>query len=317
MPTTTFPEIDARAQDSITDEQAQFFRDNGLLVIRNVLSPEELKAMQDATQPLIDMAERGVATPDAPPLDVMYKEHEITGERTPFRVEYVIEKTLAGKALLGHPFILRSVEKLQGRNLIPTWDSVVFKQAGKGAAIPWHRDAGTQHSRDAFAPIFNVDFYLDEADLTNCLWGILGSNQWTPEQSAETIARLNAGGEFHTTEGAVPIIMHPGDVIFHNILVLHGSPAAQSHLRRVVYYEFRPAEIESEIGPHVPEYLPLKQKVLLACLRHRANTPYAAGETPFAYRPTPPFDGVTLAEDEELSTYRYPHGEFWRDSTRQ
>lgn len=312
MPTaTTLPDIDARTQDSITDEQAQFFRDNGLLVIRNVLSPAELKAMQDATQPLIDEAERNVTHPD-----FFYKDHEITGERTPFRVEYVIDKTQAGKALLGHPFILRSVEKLQGRNFIPTWDSMVFKRAGMGAAIPWHRDAGTQHSRDEFAPIFNVDFYLDEADLTNCLSGILGSNKWTPEQASEVIARLNAGGEFHTEEGAVPILMQPGDVIFHNILVLHGSPAAQSHLRRVVYYEFRPAEIESDIGPHKPEYLPLKQKVLLSCLRHRANTPYAAGETPFTYRPAAPFAGVTLGEGEALPTYRYPHGEFWRDNSR-
>jgi hypothetical protein len=63
--------------------------------------------------------------------------------------------------------------------------------------------------------------------------------------------------------------MHPGDVIIHNILVLHGSPAAQSHLRRVIYYEFRPAEVELAIGPHTPEYIPLKQHLLLACLRDR------------------------------------------------
>ena len=62
-----------------------------------------------------------------------------------------------------------------------------------------------------------------------------------------------------------------GDVLFHSILVLHGSPAARSQLRRVVYYEFRPAEVEQAHGPHVPQYIPTKQKVLLACLRHRAE----------------------------------------------
>jgi phytanoyl-CoA hydroxylase len=309
---TAFPEIDARTQDSITEEQAQFFRDNGLLVIRNVLSPDELKAMQDATKPLIDEAERGITHPD-----FMYKNHEITGERTPFRVEYVIEKTEAGKALLGHPFILRSVEMLQGRNFIPTWDSMVFKREGAGVAIPWHRDGASTLAREDIAPIFNVDFYLDEADLTNCLWGILGSNRWTPEQANEVITRLNAGGEFHTEEGAVPIPMQPGDVIFHNVLALHGSPAAQSRLRRVVYYEFRPAEIETVAGPHTLEYLPLKQKLLLSCLRHRANSPYAAGEKPYTYQPTAPFDGVTLADGEELPTYRYSHGDYWRDGTRK
>jgi Protein involved in biosynthesis of mitomycin antibiotics/polyketide fumonisin len=303
-----FPIIDARTQDALTDEQAEFFRANGLLVIRNVLSPEELKALQDATLPLVERAEQGTDDPD-----FFYKDHEMTGERTPFRVEYVIDKTEAGRALLGHPFILRSVEKLQGPNFIPTWDAMVFKRAGMGAAIPWHRDAGVEKSREEIAPIFNVDFYLDEADLSNCLWGILGTHRWPAEEAKALVDRLNAGGQFHTNEGAVPILMQPGDVILHNILAVHGSPAARSGLRRVIYYEFRPAEIESAIGPHTPEYLPLKQRVLLACLKHRAAAPYAAGETPFTYRPTAPFLPPPLAADElPLATYRYPHRDYWR-----
>ena len=32
-----FPHVDGTTQGCITDQQAQFFRDNGLLVIRNVL----------------------------------------------------------------------------------------------------------------------------------------------------------------------------------------------------------------------------------------------------------------------------------------
>jgi len=302
-----FPHVDATQQECITDEQAQFFRDNGLLVVRNVLRGDELAAMQRETLPLIEKAVAGIDDPD-----YFYKEHEITGERVPFRFEYVIDKTEAGKALLGHPFILKSVEKLQGPNVIPTWDACVFKNAGASVGIPWHRDAGTGQSRDDFAPIFNVDFYLDEADLSNCLWGILGTTGW-PQEKAQALANeLNAGGEFRTPPDAVPIPMQPGDVIFHNILALHGSPAARSHLRRVVYYEFRPAEIESEVGPHVPEYIPLKQKVLLKCLEHRKRAPYSDGETPFTYRPTPLFARVTLAPGEELPTYRYPHSQYWR-----
>jgi hypothetical protein len=155
-----------------------------------------------------------------------------------------------------------------------------------------------------------VDFYLDEANLTNCLWGLPGSNLWDEPTAQEKIRALNANG--FSNEGAVPITMNPGDVIFHNILVLHGSPPCQSKLRRVVYYEFRPAEIERTTGPHIPEYIPLKQKVLLACLRHRAETPYARGEKPFNYNPSSEFAPPTLAPNEKLKTYRYPHGEFWR-----
>jgi hypothetical protein len=167
------------------------------------------------------------------------------------------------------------------------------------------------YTREHFGtPIFNVDFYLDEADLTNCLWGLPGSNLWDEPTAQRKIAKLNAG-EFRY-DNAVPIPMQPGDVIFHNILVLHGSPPTRSKLRRVVYYEFRPAEIERATGPHVPEYIPLKQKVLLACLRHRAETPYANGEKPFAYNPSPEFAPPPFGPNEKLETYRYPHMQFWR-----
>jgi ectoine hydroxylase-related dioxygenase (phytanoyl-CoA dioxygenase family) len=239
----------------------------------------------------------------------MYKKHELTGQQVPFRVEYVIDKTPAGKALLGHPFVLRSVQKLQGPNFIPTWDSMVFKQEGAGAAIPWHRDAGTGNGADR-TYIFNVDFYLDGSDISNCLWGILGSNNWPQAEIDATVKRLNSGkGSFSTDDRCVPILMNPGDVIFHNILVLHGSPAAQSKLRRVVYYEFRPAEIERELGPHTPEYIPLKQRVLLACLRERAKADYARGETPFHYHPAADF---TPPSDESPKSFRYPHEQYWR-----
>ena len=47
-----------------------------------------------------------------------------TGRKVLRRIEYVIDKRDECKVLLGNPFILRSVEKLMGPDLIPTWDSM-------------------------------------------------------------------------------------------------------------------------------------------------------------------------------------------------
>ena len=44
---SSFPNVDASKQDRITDEQAQFFRENGLLVIRNVLRGEVVDAGEE------------------------------------------------------------------------------------------------------------------------------------------------------------------------------------------------------------------------------------------------------------------------------
>src|SRR5689334_12769907 len=169
------PSADGQSQDAISDEQTREFKRQGLLIIRNLLGADELAALRSETA---EMVERAVAErPDDPWVeDVVYRQHEITAQRVPSRVEYVVDKSAACRALLAHPFILRSVEKLQGAEFIPTWDSMVFKLGGQGAEIAWHRDAGREHVGQA--PIFNVDFYLDESDLTNCLWAIPGSNHW-------------------------------------------------------------------------------------------------------------------------------------------
>lgn len=295
------PVVDALKQEMITDEQALFFLKNGFLVVRNVLVGDELKIVQDE---MMKLYERGAAGVVGDP-DYMYRQGEITGKDVLRRIEYVIDKSDPMKALLGHPFILKSVEKLQGNNLIPTWDSMVLKAPDEGIIVEWHRDAAVPAGCTDPHPIFNVDFYLDEADLQTCLWVIPESQKWTKEQADERCARPG----FDTSD-AIPVLMHPGDVIFHDIQVLHGSPAGNGNpLRRTVYYEFRPGEIEESFGPHTLEYLYLKQQVLIESIKRRKETSYGANEKSFEYKPTGAF---AIGEVKQPSTYRYPHEKYWR-----
>jgi ectoine hydroxylase-related dioxygenase (phytanoyl-CoA dioxygenase family) len=295
----------ARGRTCLSDSELAAFRGAGALVVRGLLAEPELQALRVETHRLVERA----AAERIRDIDYQYKRHGESGREVPFRVEYVVDKLPACRALLGHPFVLRSVEKLQGRDFIPTWDSMVFKLAGAGAAIEWHRDAGTDQC-DPGLPIFNVDFYLDGSDASNCLWAVPGSNRWSDPDAERECARRNAGG--FLVEGALAIPMQPGDALLHDILLVHGSAAAVSGLRRVLYYEFRPADVEVRRGPHTPEYIPLKQRVLLACLRDRAAAPYAQAEVPFLYRPTAAFPPPPLAPEERLASYRHPHHEHWR-----
>jgi ectoine hydroxylase-related dioxygenase (phytanoyl-CoA dioxygenase family) len=294
---------DGRRQQAITPEQARAFEQHGVLVIRGLLHGTELEQLRRETAELV---QRAVAEDPNDPwlVDVVYRNHEVTRRRVPSRVEYVVDKSPACRALLGHPFVLRSVELLQGRSFIPTWDSMVFKLGGQGAEIPWHRDAGRRHVGSA--PIFNVDFYLDASDLTNCLWAIPGSSSWTDEEAIRRVHELST--PHFNTSGAVPICMQPGDVLLHDILLVHGSPASMSQLRRVIYFEFRPSETERELGPHRPEYIPLKQRVLLECLAFRRKQPVAVEESAFEYRPDPPFESPAPAMT--LASLRVPHADF-------
>ncbi|RXZ81830.1 phytanoyl-CoA dioxygenase [Paenibacillaceae bacterium] len=277
------PHVDARQQKGITDEQAKFFLDNGFLVVKNVLQGKELAIVQQEMQALFDKG-RSEVVPDE---DYAYSKGVKSGRKVLKRIEYVIDKSDPMKALLGHPFILHSVEKLQGQNFIPTWDSMVVKVPDEGVIVPWHRDAAVPAGCTDPRPIFNVDFYLDEADLKTCLWVIPGSNRWREEEARQRCSRPG----FDTSD-AIPVPMQPGDVIFHDITVIHGSPDGDGNAqRRTVYYEFRPGEIEAGFGPHTQEYITFKQHVLLDCIARRSATAYAA--------------------DEETYAYRYPHQSYW------
>lgn len=287
----------------ITDAQHRFFCDNGYLVLRNVVKGEELRRLDASMRGLLGL---GLREERQDP-DYLYRPGHRTGEKRLFRIEYVIDKSDEAKALLGHPFILRSVEKVVGKDLIPTWDSMVLKLPDEGIEIPWHRDAGVENVGDV--PIFNVDFYLDEADEDTCLWAYPGSHLWSEAQAQEVIDR-----PAFTNEGATPIIMHPGDVLFHNILLLHGSPPNNApKLRRVLYYEFRTAGVELRKGPHTPEYIPLKQRLLLKCIEHRQAADWVpADEEPFVYDPPAPHRVDPPPAGAPLPTYRYAHQDYWR-----
>lgn len=285
--------------NSITAEQAGFFEEHGYLILRGVLRRNELERLQTATAGLIEADAHGDP-------DYFYGAGHKTGAPVLRRIEYVVDKSDECKALLGHPFILNSVRLLVGDDLLSTWDSMVIKQPGEGIVVPWHRDAGTEFVGDK--PIFNVDFYLDEADGDTCVYVIPGSHKWPPGRAAEWLAERRDAD--HTREdfeatGAIAALMEPGDVLFHNILVLHGSPAnAGGKLRRVVYYEFRTEHVERELGPHTAEYIPLKQGLLHACIARRVLV--EPQEEPFAYAAPA---GVAP------TTYRYPHDRFWRGNS--
>ncbi|MDA0811521.1 MAG: phytanoyl-CoA dioxygenase family protein [Verrucomicrobia bacterium] len=294
----SLPEVDARLSDRISDSDAAFFREHGVLLMKNVIAPEELAVVKEESMVLVEKA----MDPELDDPDYKYATHPSTDARVPFRIDYLTHKMQSARVLLAHPFILKSVEILCGRNFIPTWESKVFKLAGTGAAVNWHRDAGP--TLPAEAPVFFADFYLDDADESTALRAIPGSQKLSRTDAMNRINALNEAEQF-AGDDIVILPMKAGDVLFHNVHTLHGSPAASSALRRVIYFAFRSIEVEKITSPNMPAFIPAKQRVLAACLQARANAPYIHGEAPFSYSPDPEW----LPELGDLSDVKYhiPH----------
>jgi phytanoyl-CoA hydroxylase len=159
----SIPFADAAKQDSLTEAQAKYFHEKGFLVVKNMVSAEELEILRKETFDIIQ--QRNVGPDfwynDEIPSDWYnnYKQsgHNNQNEKSepqdnnterkrgvPFRVEYVVDKMESCKRLIAHPFLLKSIAQLQGPDFLPTWDSLVFKYEGDGVPIKWHRDASAE-----------------------------------------------------------------------------------------------------------------------------------------------------------------------------
>ena len=257
-------EVFASHGTDIGDEGVALFMGAGMLLIRGLLTASELEELREQTSELIHRAS------SEKHIDTQFKLHKSTGDTVPFRIEYIVEKSVAAQKLLAHPYIMSSMQRLMGSNILPTWDSIVFKNPGKGAVIPWHRDQRMGKVSDNPIAV-NADFYLDESSLENCLWAVPGSHYWT-DQDADNFVSKRANVSF-ALDGADPLPVKPGDVLLHNVFTLHGSPESElSTQRRVIYFEYRSIESEMKWGPHTREYCLLKQQVLDYCKHAREKT---------------------------------------------
>jgi phytanoyl-CoA hydroxylase len=278
-----------------TDEDLDAFRRDGVLVLRGVVGNDELAGLCAETAEIVTAAMGGVGSDtvvEAPDADDVWFRRGPDGAVVPFRQEYVAARSAAVRHLLGHPLLARTVVRLQGHDATPTWDSMVFKAAGAGAVVPWHRDDERQPDERA-APIFNVDIYLDESDETNALWAVPGSHHWPRERAADDVRRRNESADF-VSDGAVLVPMQPGDVLLHDIGVLHGSPSSRSPLRRVVYFEFRSAA-DIVDRSHTAEYCTIKQAMWTRLLAARATETGVAAPEYAPALPVPVTDAVIAA----------------------
>lgn len=257
----------------ITGEDIDFFDANGYLHIPAVIQPDELSALQAETRRLIDRIQAA-------------EEEDRWTNRGPEGIPYYLKylhshPNSVSLRLLAHPTILDLARRMVGIDFVPTYESLVFKLPGNGSSVPWHRD-GNANCPDSNHRVFNVDFYLDDSTVENsCVWVVPGSNKWSQAQVAEMLVKAKTQFEL---PGAVPAEMKPGDVLLHDITVLHGSTANHSRsLRRVIYYEFRAASHIRKGGWWDDAWIAKRLDLLQCALHEREIHPYPSDDEVFSY----------------------------------
>ena len=230
------PADDARtsiAQDYLLSAQEiKSYDDEGFLVLRHRIPAGMLARLQEAA---VDWVEAGKQSHSLGEDDEDYRFTDRDGREVMFRVDFLHNKGRAASLeLLGSPEILGIAESLAGKNFVPTYESMVFKDTGNGAPIHWHQDA--THPRRY--RIFNVDIYLDAA-----LPG-QGALRVVPGSQKDKVDICDLQEKFDwEVPGSMEVQIGTGDVLVHDTMLLHGSePTVGNALRRTIYYEFRPAE---------------------------------------------------------------------------
>ena len=198
--------------------------------------------------------------------------------------------------MLGSPEMLGIAESLAGPNFVPTYESLVFKNTGDGAPIDWHQDA--VHPRSF--RIFNVDVYLDESRKGS------GSLRVAPGSHRQVVDVCQLQAEYGwDAPGVVQTELNPGDVLVHDVMLVHGSEATLANkLRRTIYYEFRPAEQILAEGPWGDAFI--DQRLRLVALGHREWRRRNPSTVPFNWNVADDF--APLVSEDTEAELRVAHG---------
>ena len=267
-------------------EQVRFFDANGYLVLKKWIPRELLSRLSEAGAGWI---EQGLRVDASDPAAEDYKFAQRPSGRTMFRVDYLHNKGFdASLELLGSPQVLAVAESLCGPNMVPTYESMVFKQEGDGARIPWHQDA--VHPRKW--RIFNFDVYLDASRIGAGALRVMPGTQ----SEGQDICRLRDEFGWDPPD-VVQVEMEAGDVLLHDVMVVHGSErTAGKALRRTIYYEFRAAEEILEEGPWDRAWIERRMRLVPVAMGRYARLFACASQ--FNWRVAGQFRPKPLADDD-------------------
>lgn len=278
----------------LTPEEVAQFDEHGYVILRNRISGNLLEKLQEAS---VRWIADGHALTDESAGDGDYNFATRPSGRVLFRINYLHNKQEpASLELLGSPEMLGIAESLAGPNFVPTYESLVFKNTGDGAPIDWHQDA--VHPRNF--RIFNVDVYLDESRKG------AGSLRVAPGSHKQIVDVCQLQEEYGwDAPNVIQTELNPGDVLVHDVMLVHGSEATLANkLRRTIYYEFRPAEQIIAEGPWDESFI--DQRLRLVALGRAEWQKRNPSSVPFSWNVSESFAPVVSADAEE--ELRVAHG---------
>ncbi|WP_299088686.1 phytanoyl-CoA dioxygenase family protein [uncultured Metabacillus sp.] len=231
----------------ITLKDAEFYKENGYLLVKGVFSKDEVEQMKNAVEQIIQCAANAK-------LD---RNHAWQGDYIPpNELKRLVLKGFhdvhyhdaSFTKAISHPNMVAILQKLIGPNVQLHHSKMLVKPPEKGAAFPMHQDHPYfPHDNHT---MLAASVHLDDADLENgCLRVIPKSHKQGP---ISHIGRHYLDQKEYPISSGTPCPAEAGDVLFFNYLTIHGSDINRSERpRRNVLFQYRDPADQPSADTHV------------------------------------------------------------------
>ena len=165
-----------------------------------------------------------------------------TPEGTPVKLLYPLAKYGEFISMLGRKEVWEIVDRLIPRpDSVLTWEDVLIKVPSVGVEVNAHQDIGLDPVRGTIHSL-GISLHADE---DNPVFLLPGSHRFGPLTALTVDAlRRDCRDRFR------PVITQPGDIVIHNVHVIHFSePNLSGNPRATWYLEFRSMHDLLEKGP--------------------------------------------------------------------
>src|ERR671910_553697 len=203
----------------ISEQDVAFYRENGYLVVQDVLSRSEVEDLRRVTDEFIEKARAVSAHDEIYDLEDSHSAAEPRVRR--IKTPHLWHPTYA--AMVRHPNLLEVLKKLWGPSIRFDVSKLNLKAAGYGAPVEWHQDW-------AFYPHTNDD--LAEGHFCGAI---------DPDREEVDFS------------SAVKLTGPAGSITVHHARTVHGSATNSSgRPRRLLLHQYRAADAWPLLG--VPDY---------------------------------------------------------------
>ena len=235
----------------IDREAVAFYRDNGYLVVPEVLSQAEVAALREVTEAFVERARAVTSHDEIFDLEDSHSaaEPRVRRIKTPHQWDDTYRR------MVDHPKILTALQKLWGPSIRFDVSKLNLKAAGYGAPVEWHQDwAFYPHTNDDLAA---VGIMIDDVDDSNGPLLVIPGSHKGPifDHHADGVfcgAMDPARGEVDFRK-AVALTGPAGSITIHHARTVHGSATNSSgRPRRLLLHQYRAADAWPLLG--VPDY---------------------------------------------------------------